>query len=98
MTYESTFRFENPGLAQFDHRIGAYIVAGFVAYVYAKGIKLSGMAKRSAKLAAAITAFQVGFGIFMLMMQAPEGVTWAIWSTRAGVSPRRFATRFTKCW
>jgi cytochrome c oxidase assembly protein subunit 15 len=66
--------FENPGLAQFDHRIGAYIVAGFAGYVYAKGIKLSGWAKKSAKLVAAITAFQVGFGIFMLLMQAPEGM------------------------
>jgi heme a synthase len=66
--------FENPGLAQFDHRIGAYIVAGFVVYVYAKGIKLSGLAKRSAKLVASITAFQVGLGIVMLLMQAPEGL------------------------
>jgi heme a synthase len=66
--------FENPGLAQFDHRIGAYIVAGFAAYVYAKGIKLTGLAKRSAKLVAAITTFQVGLGIVTLLMQAPEGL------------------------
>jgi cytochrome c oxidase assembly protein subunit 15 len=66
--------FENPGLAQFDHRIGAYIVAGFAAYIYVKGIRLSGWAKKSAKLVAAITAFQVGLGIFTLLMQAPEGL------------------------
>ncbi|HWC62841.1 MAG TPA: COX15/CtaA family protein, partial [Rhizomicrobium sp.] len=66
--------FENPGLAQFDHRIGAYIVAGFAAYIYAKGIRLTGWAKKSAKLVAAITAFQVGLGIFTLLMQAPEGL------------------------
>ena len=34
--------FENPGLAQFDHRIGAYIVAGFAVWIYARGVKLSG--------------------------------------------------------
>jgi cytochrome c oxidase assembly protein subunit 15 len=66
--------FENPGLAQFDHRIGAYIVAGFAAYVYAKGIRLTGLAKKSAKLVAAITAFQIGLGITTLLMQAPEGL------------------------
>jgi heme a synthase len=66
--------FENPGLAQFDHRIGAYIVAGFAAYIYAKGIRLTGQAKRSAKVVAAVTTFQVGLGIVMLLMQAPEGL------------------------
>ena len=42
--------FENAGLAQFDHRMGAYIVAGMAVWIYAKGIKLSCMAKRSAKI------------------------------------------------
>ncbi len=32
--------FENQGLVQFNHRIGAYIVAGFAALIYARGIKL----------------------------------------------------------
>src|SRR6185437_7087684 len=66
--------FENPGLAQFDHRIGAYIVAVMAAYIYAKGIRLSGAAKKSAKLVAAITAVQVGLGIVTLLLQAPEGL------------------------
>jgi cytochrome c oxidase assembly protein subunit 15 len=66
--------FENPGLAQFDHRIGAYVVAATAVYIYAKGIRLSGWAKKSAKLVAAITAFQVGLGIFTLLMQAPEAM------------------------
>ena len=66
--------FENPGLAQFDHRIGAYIVAGVAAFIYAKGIKLTGAAKTSAKLVAALTAFQIGLGITTLLMQAPEGL------------------------
>lgn len=64
--------FENPGLAQFDHRIGAYIVAGFAAWVFANGVRLGGYAKKSAKLVAAITAFQIGLGIFTLLLQAPE--------------------------
>jgi len=66
--------FENPGLAQFDHRIGAYIVAGFAAWVFAGGVCLSGYAKKSAKLVAAITAFQIGLGVFTLLLQAPEGL------------------------
>lgn len=66
--------FENPGLAQFDHRIGAYIVAGVAAFIFARGIRLSGYAKKSAKLVAAITAFQIGLGIFTLLLQAPEAL------------------------
>ncbi|MGZ5928492.1 MAG: COX15/CtaA family protein [Rhizomicrobium sp.] len=66
--------FENPGLAQFDHRIGAYIVAGFAVWIFARGVRLGGAAKKSAKLVATITAAQVGLGIFTLMLQAPEGL------------------------
>ena len=66
--------FENPGLAQFDHRIGAYIVAACAAVIYFQGIKLTGMAKKSAKAVASITALQVGLGIVTLLMQAPEGL------------------------
>ena len=66
--------FENPGLAQFDHRIGAYIVAGVAVFIFARGVRLSGQAKKSAKLVAAITAFQIGLGIFTLLLQAPEGL------------------------
>ncbi len=66
--------FRNPGLAQFDHRIGAYIVAGFAVWIFARGVRLSGYAKKSAKLVAAITAFQVGLGIFTLLLQAPEAL------------------------
>ena len=64
--------FENPGLAQFDHRIGAYIVAGFAAFIYVRGLKLTGYAKDSAKLVAGITTFQIFFGIATLLQQAPE--------------------------
>ena len=64
--------FENPGLAQFDHRIGAYVVAGFAVFIYVRGVKLSGSAKTSAKTVAAITAFQIFLGITTLLLQAPE--------------------------
>jgi cytochrome c oxidase assembly protein subunit 15 len=64
--------FENPGLAQFDHRIGAYLVAAFAVWIYVQGIKLSGFAKLSAKVVAIITTFQIGLGITTLMLQAPE--------------------------
>jgi cytochrome c oxidase assembly protein subunit 15 len=64
--------FENDGLAQFDHRIGAYIVAAFAAFIYVCGLKLSGYAKKSAKLVAAITTFEIFLGIATLLMQAPE--------------------------
>lgn len=63
--------FEEPSLAQFDHRIGAYLVAGFAAWIYVQGIKLSGYAKASAKAVAMITAFQIFLGIATLLMQAP---------------------------
>jgi cytochrome c oxidase assembly protein subunit 15 len=66
--------FENPGLAQFDHRIGAYLIAGLAIYIYAKGIVLIGAAKKSAKLVAALIVFQIGLGIVTLLMQAPEGL------------------------
>jgi cytochrome c oxidase assembly protein subunit 15 len=66
--------FENPGLAQFDHRIGAYIAAGVAVWVFAGGMQFGGYAKKSAKLVAGITAFQIGLGIFTLLLQAPEGL------------------------
>jgi cytochrome c oxidase assembly protein subunit 15 len=63
--------FENEGLAQFDHRIGAYIVAGCAAWIYAQGIKFSGYAKTSAKAVAVVTVFQVFLGICTLLLMAP---------------------------
>jgi cytochrome c oxidase assembly protein subunit 15 len=64
--------FENDGLAQFDHRIGAYIVAGFAAYIYMRGLRLTGYAKTSAKTIAVITVWQIFLGIATLLLQAPE--------------------------
>jgi len=66
--------FENPGLAQFDHRIGAYIVAGFALFIYARGLRLGGYARFTAQLVAAITIFQVALGVVTLSLQAPEAL------------------------
>jgi cytochrome c oxidase assembly protein subunit 15 len=62
--------FEDSGLAQFDHRIGAYAVAGLAAWIYVQGIKLGGLAKTSAKAVAIITAFQIFLGITTLLLMA----------------------------
>jgi cytochrome c oxidase assembly protein subunit 15 len=66
--------FENDGLAQFDHRIGAYVVAGFAAFIFARGVKLTGNAKKSAKTLAIITIWQVFLGIATLLLRAPEAL------------------------
>ncbi|HEX4273678.1 MAG TPA: COX15/CtaA family protein [Rhizomicrobium sp.] len=66
--------FENDGLVQFDHRIGAYAVAAFAVFIYARGIKLSGWAKKTAKLVAAITTVQIALGIVTLLLMAPESL------------------------
>ncbi|MGH6828903.1 MAG: COX15/CtaA family protein [Rhizomicrobium sp.] len=66
--------FANPGLAQFDHRMGAYVVAGFALFLCARGMKLQGYAKLTAKLVAAITVFQVSLGIVTLLFAAPEAL------------------------
>jgi cytochrome c oxidase assembly protein subunit 15 len=69
--------FENDGLAQFDHRIGAYIVAGFAVFIYARGVRLTDWARRSAKLVALITTVQIALGITTLLLMAPEGLAAA---------------------
>jgi len=63
--------FENEGLAQFDHRIGAYLVAAFAAWIYLRGIRLSGWAKISAKAVAVIVVVQIFLGIATLLLVAP---------------------------
>ncbi len=49
-------------------------MAGFAVWIFARGVKLSGYAKKSAKLVAAITTFQVGLGFVTLLLQAPEAL------------------------
>ncbi len=65
--------FENPGTAQFDHRMGAYIVAisVFVLWWRARG-KLAGWARRSGNALLHLTLFQIVLGIATLLLQAPE--------------------------
>jgi cytochrome c oxidase assembly protein subunit 15 len=66
--------FENDGLAQFDHRIGAYLVAAAALWVWIKARGLSGWARASANVVLGVTLFQVALGITTLLLQAPEGL------------------------
>ncbi len=68
--------FENPGLAQFDHRIAAYGVAAF-AWVFWSWLRtrnkaaLTPMARRASTTVVAITALQIVIGIETLLYQVP---------------------------
>jgi cytochrome c oxidase assembly protein subunit 15 len=64
---------ENPGLAQFDHRMGAYLVALSAAVIWWLGTraKLQGAARLSGTLLIAIVAGQIVLGIETLLNQAP---------------------------
>ena len=65
--------FENAGLAQFDHRIGAYIVAiaAIVVFVSAMRARLTGPALTSAYVILTVTFAQIALGIVTLLSQAP---------------------------
>ena len=65
--------FENPGLAQFDHRIGAYIIASFaIAFWWsAMRAKLTGAARASVYPVLIVTAAQFTLGVLTLINQAP---------------------------
>jgi len=65
--------FENPGLAQFDHRIGAYLVAiGAVALWFAvRRIKPDRALRASSNALAATVLVQIILGIAILLQQAP---------------------------
>jgi cytochrome c oxidase assembly protein subunit 15 len=66
--------FENPGTAQFDHRIGAYIVAlaVFALWWNERRLTLPRPAKRSGIALVHLTIFQIALGITTLLLQAPE--------------------------
>jgi cytochrome c oxidase assembly protein subunit 15 len=63
--------FQNPGLVQFDHRIGAYLVAaGAVAlFLAARTFKVA--RKISAHTLLAIVLLQIALGILTLLNQVP---------------------------
>jgi len=65
--------FENPGLAQFDHRIGAYLVGiGAVALWFAvRRIKPDSALRASSNALAATVVVQIILGIATLLQQAP---------------------------
>jgi heme a synthase len=65
--------FENPGLAQFDHRIGAYLVGLSALALWGLGLraKLQGAARWSGTLLIVIVACQITLGIETLLNQAP---------------------------
>jgi len=66
--------FENPGTAQFDHRIGAYLVVLAVLALWwrERTLKLEGYARRSGNALLHVTLFQLALGIATLLLQAPE--------------------------
>ena len=64
---------ESAGLAQFDHRIGAYVVALSAIALWTAGRRanLQGSARMSSNAVLAVTFFQVALGIVTLISQAP---------------------------
>ncbi len=59
--------FENPGLVQFDHRIGAYLVAaGAIALWFT-----SKRARKTASIVLGLVGLQIALGIFTLLNQVP---------------------------
>ena len=63
--------FENPGLAQFDHRLGAYLVAAGAFALWWRGRGLAGYAKRSVNAVLHVTLLQIALGIATLLLQVP---------------------------
>lgn len=65
--------FENPGTAQFDHRIGAYIIAiSVIVLWWRKRGQMQGLARRSGNALLHLTLFQIVLGVGTLLLQAPE--------------------------
>ncbi len=77
LNFTWTSFFEDPGLAQFDHRIGAYIV--FIVAIAVTGMvhraKPGKHAIDAASLVGSLVVFQVGLGIATLLWQAPLGLS-----------------------
>lgn len=63
--------FENAGLAQFDHRIGAYLIFFAAVALFWMARKLKGAQKISAHTVLGITLLQIALGILTLLHQVP---------------------------
>ena len=64
--------FENPALAQFDHRMTAYALAGLTIAIYANALRQGpGKAKTSGKIATVMVTLQIFLGIVTLLYRAP---------------------------
>jgi cytochrome c oxidase assembly protein subunit 15 len=63
--------FENDGLAQFDHRLGAYLIAAGAVWLWVRSRKLAARVRVSADVVLAVTIVQVTLGIVTLLNQAP---------------------------
>jgi cytochrome c oxidase assembly protein subunit 15 len=68
---------ENAGLAQFDHRLGAYIVALSALGLWMAGRRagIEGGARASANVLLGVTAFQIVLGIATLLSEAPVALS-----------------------
>jgi cytochrome c oxidase assembly protein subunit 15 len=71
--------FENAATAQFDHRMGAYIVliAAFALWLRGRGARLEGAARTSADAMLAAAGLQIALGIVTLINQAPTSLAAA---------------------
>jgi len=63
--------FENAGLAQFDHRLGAYLIAAGAVWLWIRSRGNGSSVRASANSVLAVTALQIGLGIVTLLNQAP---------------------------
>lgn len=65
--------FENPGLAQFDHRLGAYLIALVVIALWVAGrrAKLDRLAQLSSNMLLIVMFLQIVLGIATLVSQVP---------------------------
>jgi cytochrome c oxidase assembly protein subunit 15 len=63
--------FENAGLAQFDHRIGAYLIVAGAAWKWIASRNDSGRIRASANAVVAVTFLQATLGILTLVNQVP---------------------------
>lgn len=68
--------FNNMGLVQFNHRLGAWLLALLVPWFWLKvrSTTVSARARQAANLLLAVTAVQIALGIATLLMAVPVGL------------------------